>query len=136
MKKLFLFLFAAALQPAFAQTVSNPINPANVTIVRDSFGIPHIFAKTDAEVAYGLAWANAEDAFPVMQDLIYTGKGFMGRKDGISGAKNDFFAHAIGAARLVNEKFDTDLTPEFKKYVDGYAQGINAYAKHIPKRWR
>ena len=55
------------------------INTANVTIVRDSFGIPHIFGKTDAEVAYGLAWANAEDAFAITQDLLATGKGFMGR---------------------------------------------------------
>lgn len=133
MKKLLFILFASALQPSIAQSSFNLINPDNVTIVRDSFGIPHIFGKTDAEVAYGLAWANAEDAFPVMQDLIYTGKGFMGRKDGISGAKNDFFAHAIGAARLVEEKFDTGLTPEFKKYVDGYAQGINAYAKAHPE---
>ena len=26
----------------------------------DELGVPHIFAKTDAEVAYGLAWAEAE----------------------------------------------------------------------------
>ena len=37
------------------------INPKNITIARDSFGVPHVFAKTDAEVAYGLAWAHAED---------------------------------------------------------------------------
>lgn len=109
------------------------INPQNISIARDSFGIPHIFAKTDAEVAYGLAWANAEDAFHIMQDLIYTGKGFMGRKDGINGAKADFFAHAIGAKQLVAEKFDRDLSPDFKKYLDGYVQGINAYAKAHPE---
>ncbi len=109
------------------------INTANVTIVRDSFGIPHIFGKTDAEVAYGLAWANAEDAFAITQDLLATGKGFMGRKDGISGAKNDFFVHAIGARELVEKKFDTDLSPEFKKYLDGFVQGLNAYATAHPE---
>ncbi|GIS25483.1 MAG: hypothetical protein CM15mP126_7260 [Gammaproteobacteria bacterium] len=31
------------------------INPKNIDIVRDQYGIPHIFAKTDAELAYGLA---------------------------------------------------------------------------------
>ncbi len=54
MKYLLLLLFPCAV---LSQTVS----PENVTIVRDSFGVPHIFAKTDAEVGYGLAWANAED---------------------------------------------------------------------------
>ncbi|HLP21977.1 MAG TPA: penicillin acylase family protein, partial [Chitinophagales bacterium] len=109
------------------------INPQNVTIVRDSFGIPHIFGKTDAEVAYGLAWANAEDAFHITEELIYTGKGYMGRCDGISGAKNDFFVHAIGVRKLVEERFDTDLSPEFKKYIDGFVQGLNAYAAAHPE---
>jgi acyl-homoserine-lactone acylase len=39
------------------------INPTEVEIVRDAYGVPHIFAKTDAQVAYGLAWAHAEDVF-------------------------------------------------------------------------
>ncbi|MDP5120669.1 MAG: penicillin acylase family protein, partial [Spirosomaceae bacterium] len=39
------------------------INPENIDIVRDKWGVPHIFGKTDAETSYGLAWANAEDDF-------------------------------------------------------------------------
>jgi len=108
------------------------IDPNDITIVRDSFGIPHIFGKTDADVSYGLAWANAEDAFEITQDLIYTGKGYMGRKQGAEGAAVDFFVHAIGARELVEKKFDKDLSPEFKKYLDGFVQGINAYAASHP----
>ena len=109
-----------------------PIDPTHITIARDSFGTPHIFAPTDAEVAYGLAWANAEDAFGETQDLIYTVKGYMGRLKGIEGAKIDFFVHAIGARKLVNEHYDKDLTPEFKKYLNGFVQGLNAYAASHP----
>ena len=108
------------------------IDPAGIVIARDSFGTPHIFAKTDAEVAYGLAWANAEDAFDETQTLIYTAKGYMGRVQSIEGAKADFFVHAIGARKLVNERYDTDLTPEFKKYLNGFVQGLNAYAAAHP----
>ena len=133
------FRFSVALLFFFttitsAQETYPKINPQDVTVVRDSFGIPHIFAKTDAQVAYGLAWANAEDAFDVTQDLVYTAKGFMGRKDGIDGAPTDFFVHTIGARKLVDEKFDTDLSPEFKKYLDGFVQGINAYAAAHPEQ--
>lgn len=126
MKYLLLLLFPNIL---LSQTVS----PENVTIVRDSFGVPHIFAKTDAEVGYGLAWANAEDAFHVGQDLIYTSKGFNGRANGMDGVKADFFVHAIGAKKLVDERYDTDLSPEFKKYISGFTQGINAYAAAHPE---
>ena len=38
-----------------------------VEIVRDQWGVPHIFGKTDADVAYGLAWAHAEDDFKAIQ---------------------------------------------------------------------
>jgi len=31
------------------------IEPSNIEIIRDSYGVPHIYAPTDAEVAYGLA---------------------------------------------------------------------------------
>jgi acyl-homoserine-lactone acylase len=118
----------------YAQTSGFPkIDPQNITIVRDSFGIPHIFAKTDAEVAYGLAWANAEDAFFETQNMVYVGKGMMARKKGIEGAKADYFIHAIAARRIVEERFDKDLSPEFKKYLDGFVQGLNAYAAAHPK---
>src|SRR3954468_24510879 len=127
----YLFIFPAMI---LAQSGNFPkINPENITIVRDSFGIPHIFAKTDAEVAYGLAWANAEDAFFETQNLVYVGKGMMGRKKGVEGAKADYFIHAIAARQLVEEHFEKDLSPEFKKYMDGYVQGINAYAASHPK---
>ena len=118
---------------AFSQNETFPkIDPQNVTIVRDSFGIPHIFGKTDAEVAYGLAWANAEDAFDEGQDLVYAGKEMRGLADGKEGAEADFFIHAIGARQLVEEHYDKDLSPEFKKYINGFAQGINAYAAAHP----
>ena len=45
------------------------IDVKNIEIVRDSFGVPHIYAKSDAELAYGLAWAHAEDDFKTIQEL-------------------------------------------------------------------
>ncbi|MDC1355210.1 penicillin acylase family protein, partial [Polaribacter sp.] len=39
------------------------INPDNIEIIRDAYGVPHIYAATDVEVAYGFAWAQAEDHF-------------------------------------------------------------------------
>jgi acyl-homoserine-lactone acylase len=49
MKKLFLIILLNLFlgMVAFAQ-----INPENIKIVRDKWGVPHIFAKTDPEVAY------------------------------------------------------------------------------------
>jgi len=108
------------------------INPLNINIARDEWGVPHIFGNTDAEAAYGLAWSNAEDAFEEMQETLIVGKGMMGRYQGIEGAKADFFAHVIQAEALVESKIN-GLPQDFLKYLDGYAQGINRFAELHPE---
>ena len=35
----------------------------NIEIIRDDFGVPHIYAKTDADAVFGLLYAQAEDDF-------------------------------------------------------------------------
>lgn len=111
------------------------INPDHITIVRDSWGIPHIFGKTDADAAYGLAWANAEDDFFTMQELIVAAKGLSGKMLGVEGAQRDFFNHAIGSKRVVERLFHT-VPADFLRYLEGYTQGVNAYAAKHPDEVR
>lgn len=108
------------------------IDPERIDIVRDQWGVPHIFAPTDAEVAYGLAWANAEDAPKDMQELLMIGKGKNGRYLGKEGAKSDFFRHVIRAESLVEAQMK-NLPEDFLRYLDGYVQGVNAYMKKHPE---
>ncbi|MGE5107972.1 MAG: penicillin acylase family protein [Sphingobacteriales bacterium] len=108
------------------------INPKNVTIARDSFGVPHIFAKTDAEAAYGLAWAHAEDDFKTIQILTLSGKGLLGKAFGKKGAQADYVIALLRCREIVEEKFNT-LSPEFLTLIRGYLQGLNDYAKKHPE---
>ena len=108
------------------------INPANITIARDSFGVPHIFAPTDAEVAYGLAWAHAEDDFTTLQLTILSGKGKMASALGKKGAQADYVVNLLRCRQLVEDQWNT-LSPDFIKLVDGYVQGLNDYAKSHPE---
>lgn len=111
------------------------VNPDSVTIVRESWGVPHILGKTDADAAYGLAWANAEDDFRTVQELIVAAKGLSGKMMGKEGAQRDFFIHAIGAAKVVEEKFH-EVPEDFVRYSEGYCQGINAFAAKFPNEVR
>ena len=124
-----LFLLSYLTTSAQQATLGYKINPKGVTIARDTWGTPHIFAKTDPEVAYGLAWANAEDHFETIQEALALGKGLMGRIQGRKGAPTDFFVEAIRARELVDEKYDTEVSDEYKAYLEGYCQGANAFAK-------
>ena len=56
----FIFLFLSI-------DVFGQVKTSNITIVRDKWGIPHIYGLTDKEAAYGLAWAHAEDDFETIQ---------------------------------------------------------------------
>src|SRR5687768_3978043 len=38
------------------------------TIYRDAWGAPHVFSDTDEGVVYGMAWALAEDDWPLMEE--------------------------------------------------------------------
>jgi acyl-homoserine-lactone acylase len=115
----------------FAQTT---INSKNITIVRDSFGVPHIFAKTDAEVAYGLAWAHAEDDFYSLQDVVLPAKNLMGRVKGRAGVAGDYAYALFRCREITKEKWHT-LSPAFLKLIEGYVQGINDYAAAHKDEW-
>ncbi len=114
--------------PLFSQTA---IDPAAIDIVRDSFGVPHIFAKTDAEVAYGLAWAEAEDDFESLQQVVLPTKGLMGKVLGKKGAAGDYAFALFRCREITEEKWQT-LSPEFIKLINGYVQGLNHYAATHP----
>jgi acyl-homoserine-lactone acylase len=112
--------------------VSAQINPAAVTIARDSFGVPHVFAKTDPEVAYGLAYAHAEDDFESLQLLMLPVKGMLGRHLGKQGAQVDYVASLLRINEVVQREWAT-LSPDYLRLMNGYVQGINDYAAKHPK---
>ena len=113
----------------FAFTLGSQVNPENVTIVRDKWGVPHIYGKTDAEVVYGLAWATAEDDFRTFQKQFLPFRGLSGLSFGKEGAVMDVLVHLIQAKEVVEKKYETDVSPKFKTILEAYAAGINTYAQ-------
>lgn len=126
--KLLLPLLLFFTIPAIAQ-----INPNNITIARDSFGVPHIFAPTDPETAYGLAWAHAEDDFTTLQLVVLSGKAKLGTALGRKGAEADYVVNLLRCRQTVEEQWNT-LSPDFLALVKGYVAGLNAYAKAYPNQ--
>ncbi len=125
MKKLLILILT--ISTAYSQ-----IDPTKIQIARDKWGVPHIFAKTDAEVAYGLAYAHAEDDFKTIQLTILAGSGMLGQHLGKKGAAADYTVNLIRAKELVEEKYNT-LSPKFIQLIGGYCEGLNAFAKAHPK---
>ena len=112
--------------------VFSQINPDKIDIVRDEFGVPHIFAKTDAEVAYGLAWAHSEDDFKTIQIGYLAGNNLLSKHLGNVGLGADFISQFIGSEDLFESKYDSDISSEYKNIVKAYALGLNSYAREHP----
>lgn len=109
------------------------IDPSKIDIIRDKYGVPHIFGKTDPEVAYGLAWAHAEDDFTTIQQSLMAGKAMLAQYQGKKGASIDYIVHLLRIPELVEARYESDLAPDFKKLLEGYSAGLNAYAAKHPK---
>tara|TARA_B100001093_G_scaffold329884_1_gene314906 strand:+ start:381 stop:2441 length:2061 start_codon:yes stop_codon:yes gene_type:complete len=104
------------------------INPKNIEIVRDEFGIPHIFGKTDADVAYGLAWVHCEDDFKTIQEAYLAGNGLLTKHIGLKGASADLLTQVIESKETVDKLFYT-LSDDFIKILQAYSDAVNRYAE-------
>ena len=86
MKKLVLILAAAGLSGAL-QTANTDVSrwekqAQNITIVRDTWGIPHVYGKTDADAVFGVAYAQAEDDFNRVETNFINGMGRLAEAEG------------------------------------------------------
>ena len=128
-----LLLFVICSMNMQAQLINNPIiNVDKINIARDSFGVPHIFAPTDPEVAYGIAWAHAEDDFTTIQTLLLTGKGQLATYLGKKGAPVDFVVGLLNTKATVQAQIG-QMDPKFLALIKGYLMGLEAYANAHPK---
>ncbi|GAB4183233.1 MAG: acylase [Thermoflexibacter sp.] len=123
------FIFLISPFYSFSQS----INPDQITIARDKWGVPHIFAKTDEEVAYGLAWATAEDDFQNIQFNLLSGKSMLVQAYGKKAAVLDVLNFIIASKEVVDTLYDQSFSPKFKKIISAYVAAINDYAKKHPQ---
>ncbi len=112
-----------------------PARQYDVEIVRDEFGVPHINGKTDADVAYGLAYAHSEDDFAQIEDVIAMTRSRYGALAGTEGAQVDYVQHLLGARDTAIRDY-AKLSPEVRAVMEGYAAGLNHYAKKHPDEVR
>ncbi|WP_379088321.1 penicillin acylase family protein [Pedobacter sp. UC225_65] len=136
MKKLIILLLLPL--SLFAQKFSQPeitsfqAQAKRVTIIRDNWGIPHVYGKTDADAVFGLLYAQCEDDFKRVE-LNYIEK--LGRLAEVNGEKDIFNDLQI---RLLIDTTEAiadyqKAQPWLKKLLNAYADGINYYLYKNPQ---
>ena len=107
----------------------------DVTIHRDDFGVPHIYGKTTADVAFGLGYANAEDDYATTQDTAMAMRGRLSAYKGMDTAPMDFLVQALGVWPLIDAKYDSDeFSQEARDVAEAYADALNLYAARHPEQ--
>ena len=140
-RKITLWLLALIVLVGIAGLVWDPLTattslppPAktyDARIVRDEWGVPHIFGKTDADTAYGLAYAHAEDDFSTLEQVVAMTRGRAGAIMGSDGAKIDYVAHLLGARETAVREYPK-MPADVRAMLDAYATGLNLYAARHP----
>ncbi len=122
----------ASWEPFFAHAAASPAGEVyQAEIIRDEFGVPHIYGARDADVAFGVAVAHAEDDFFTLQDVVAMSRGRYGAIAGEDGAKVDFVYHLIDARGTAEREYP-GLPPETRALLEAYAAGLNDYAAKHP----
>ena len=113
-------------------TMIPPEGKYDVEILRDEFGVPHIFGKTDAATAYGLGYANCEDDWETMQQGIYLSRGVLATLEGREAVPLDYLVKLFRFREIIDAKYETSLSPDIRAVVEGFAAGCNHYAALNP----
>jgi acyl-homoserine-lactone acylase len=104
----------------------------DVHIVRDTYGVPHVFGHSDADVAFGLGFAHSEDDYATIQDVALATRGRLAASEGLKAAPGDYLVHAMRVWETIDARYDRDLSPQVKRVLEGYADGVNYYAALHP----
>ncbi|MBX5493077.1 MAG: penicillin acylase family protein [Chloroflexi bacterium] len=113
--------------PACASDSPSP--PAE--ILWDTWGVPHIFATTLPEVAYGYGWAQMHNHGNRLLRLYGLARGQAAEYWGEQYLASDRLMRQMGIPRAGRDGYAAQ-TPEFRRYLDAFAAGVNAYAREHP----
>lgn len=120
-----------------------------VEVVRDTWGVPHIYADSIEDLFFAQGFVTAQDRFWQMEIRRRLESGLLSEAFGPGALGQDRFTRTIGLKRGVDETYER-LDDETRTILDSYAAGVNAYiethseklpiefslAFHTPKPWK
>lgn len=102
---------------------------APVTVYRDNYGIPHIYADNEHDLFFAQGYVHAQDRFWQMEFWRHIGQGRVAEIAGPSAISSDKFIRTFGWHRIaadITEYYRTEA-PEFYAILEAYSAGVNAY---------
>ena len=129
----FLLLFLAACESSPKTEVENwEAQASRVEIIRDDFGVPHIYGKSDADAVFGMLYAQCEDDFPRVERNYYWAIGRLAEVEGEDALYSDLRARLYMTVDEAKAHYES--APDWlKELCQAYADGINYYLHTHPE---
>jgi len=103
-----------------------------VEIIRDDFGVPHVYAKTDADAVFGMLYAQCEDDFNRIEQNYIWAIGRLAEVEGESALYSDVRARLFMTQEEAEEAYEN--SPKWlRELCDAFADGINYYLHTHPE---
>ena len=125
-------LLAGGILSNCADTPAETLIGYTVEIIRDDYGIPHIYGKKDADAVYGMIYAQAEDDFPRIERNYIWATGRLAEVEGEAALFSDLRARlymSVDEAKAAYASAPEDL----KALCDAWAAGLNDYLADYPE---
>lgn len=127
-----LIVFSCAQEETNTEVAKWELQAANVEIIRDDFGVPHIYGKTDADAVFGLLYAQCEDDFNRVEQNYIWATGRLAEIDGEAALYSDLRAKLFMTEEEAKENYKN--SPDWlKKLCDAFADGVNYYLYTHPE---
>ncbi|MGW7437926.1 penicillin acylase family protein [Streptomyces sp. NPDC054849] len=121
-----------SVRASFPQTTGSlkvPGLTGTVEVKRDAHGIPQLYADNDDDLFRAQGFVHAQDRFWEMDVRRHMTSGRLSEMFGSGQVETDAFLRTLGWRQVAEEEYAGKLSPETKKYLQAYADGVNAYLK-------
>lgn len=124
------FIFHSLMLMVFASSLI--FGAEKVQVLRDEFGVPHIFASTPAGAAFGSGYAQAEDRLEQMLRNYRKAEGTSAEVFGKEFLQDDFHQR-LWRHRAVAEQHYQELNPAVRAIIEGFQAGVKRYMREHPQ---
>ena len=129
---LLLVSLACAPQETNIEVAAWEAQAQNVTIIRDDWGIPHIYGETDADAVFGMIYAQAEDDFNRIEVNFLTSQGRLAEAEGEDEIWRDLRMKLFIDPTDMQAQYE--VSPQWlKDLMDAWASGLNYYLYTHPE---
>jgi penicillin amidase len=120
------YIYLKSTLPEYNGEISVNRISDKVEIIRDSFGMPHIYAATDEDASFALGYCTAQDRLFQMELIRLSIRGRLSEVMGEEFVDIDRLFRTITAKKSLDEMF-SESSPEVASIMESYAAGVNYY---------